>query len=217
MMRMISLSLVLLTVAPVHFWAVTADRIVVSIGNTGITESEIDQEVRFAQFLDGRPQSSEPSEAQRVAARDRLIEQTLLMEEAEADATDASTLEQEANRLLNEVRSLYPDEVSYRTALESTGYTQPQAHQQLVENVRIVRLIDRRLRPNAWVNQHQIEAYYRETFVPEHQREEKTPPPKLEEVGSLIREILVQQEVDRLLDEWIKEIQSARRVKLHSQ
>lgn len=216
MMRMICLSLVLLIVAPVHFWAVTADRIVVSIGNKGITESEVDQEVRFAQFLDGRPQSSEPSEAQRTTARDRLIEQTLLMEEAEADATDASALDQEANRLLNEVRSLYPDEASYRTAFESTGYTQAQAHERLVKNVQIVRLINRRLRPNAWVNQRDIEVYYRETFVPEHQREENTPPPKVEEVESLIREILIQQEVDRLLDEWIKEIQSARRVKLHS-
>ena len=217
MMRMISLSLVLLTLVPVQFRAETTDRIVVSIGNTGITESEVDQEVRFAQFLDGRPQSSEPSEAQRATARDRLIEQTLLMEEAEADATDASALDQEANRLFNEVRSLYPDEASYRTALESTGYTQDQHHERLVKNVQIVRLINRRLRPNAWVNQRDIEVYYRETFVPEHQREENTPPPKLEEVESLIREILVQQEVDRLLDEWIKEIQSARRVKLHSQ
>jgi len=189
---------------------------VVSIGNTGITESEIEQEVRFAEFLDGRPQSPEPDGEQLAAARNRLVEQTLLKEEAEADEADAAGLDREADRLLGEVRGLYRDEVSYRTALASTGYTQTQAHQRLVENVRIVRLINRRLRPNAWVNRRDIENYYHETFVPEHERKERTPPPKLEEVESLIREILIQQEVDRLLDQWIEDIQNTQRVKVHS-
>ena len=216
-MRILFSALVLLAVAPGDLRAETLDRIVVSIGNTGITGSEVEQEIRFSLFLDGRPQPSNLTEAEWLAARDRLIERTLLKEEAAAEGSDASGVNQEANRLLNEVRNLYPDESQYLAGLQAARCTQAEAHQRLVESVRIVRLINRRLLPNAWVNQREIETYYRQTFVPEHERKENTPAPPLEEVESVIREILIQQEVDRLLDEWIKEIQATRRVKMHSQ
>jgi hypothetical protein len=195
----------------------TVDRIVASVGNLGITKSEVDQEVRFAQFLDGQPQTSEPSEAQWIGARDRLVEQTLLAEEAEADKMDEAGLPEEATRLVDEVRQLYPDEAAYRAALATTGFTQDQATQRLTRNVKILRLINRRLRPNAWVDRREIETYYKETFLPEFAQREKTSPPPLDEVETVIRETLTQQKVDQLLDEWLKEVQSTRRVKLHSQ
>ena len=197
--------------------ASTADRIVASVGNLGITKSEVDQEVRFAQFLDGQAQTSEPSEAQGIAARDRLVEQTLLAQEAEADKVDEAGLPEEATRLVEEVRQLYPDEAAYRAALVTTGFTQDQANQRLTRNVKILRLINRRLRPNAWVERREIEIYYQETFLPEFAQREKTSPPKLDEVETVIRETLTQQKVDQLLDQWLKEVQSTRRVKLHSQ
>jgi len=197
--------------------ASTADRIVASVGNLGITKSEVDQEVRFAQFLDGQAQTSEPSEAQGIAARDRLVEQTLLAQEAEADKVDEAGLPEEATRLVEEVRQLYPDEAAYRAALVTTGLTQGQANQRLTRNVKILRLINRRLRPNAWVERREIEIYYQETFLPEFAQREKTSPPKLDEVETVIRETLTQQKVDQLLDQWLKEVQSTRRVKLHSQ
>ena len=197
--------------------ASTADRIVASVGNLGITKSEVDQEVRFAQFLDGQAQTSEPSEAQGIAARDRLVEQTLLAQEAEADKVDEAGLPEEATRLVDEVRQLYSDEAAYRAALATTGFAQDQANQRLTRNVKILRLINRRLRPNAWVERREIEIYYQETFLPEFAQREKTSPPKLDEVETVIRETLTQQKVDQLLDQWLKEVQSTRRVKLHSQ
>lgn len=215
-MRIRFLILSVLVFLPRSLGASTVDRIVVSVGNIGITRSEVDQEVRFAQFLDGQPQTSTPSEAQWMAARDRLVEQTLLTEEAEADQADPTGLSEEATRLVDEVRHLYPDEAAYGAALASTGYTQDQAFQRLIRNVRIVRLINRRLRPNAWVDQREIETYYKETFLREYGQREQTPPPKLEDVETVIRETLTQQKVDQLLDQWLKEIQNTRRVKVHS-
>ncbi len=196
--------------------SVTIDQILISIGNNGITQSEVEQEARFARFLDGQPQTGTLSAEQIGAARDRLVEQALLEIEAEAEGADAAGLHEAAVRLVEEVRKLYPDEAAFRVALAATGYSEDQMFQRLTRNVRIVRLIDRRLRPNAWVERPELEAYYEKTFVPEHQKREQTPPPKLEEVESLIREILTQQEVDQLLDQWLTEIQATRRVKIHS-
>ena len=215
-MRFRILILGILAFMPRSSWGSTVDRIVVSVGNVGVTISEVDQEVRFAQFLDGQPQTLAPSEAQRNAARDRLVEQLLLAEEAEADKADPSGLNEEATRLVDEVRKLYPDEAAYGAALASTGYTQDQVFQRLIRNVRIVRLINRRLRPNAWVDQRDVETYYKEAFLREYAQREQTPPPKLEDVEMVIRETLTQQKVDQLLDQWLKDIQSTRQVKVHS-
>ena len=208
---------VVLLVAGIALHAETVDRIAVSVGNTGITESEVEQEARFALFPDGRPQPSKLSDDSMLAARQRLIEHSLLREESEAEETEAGELTEEANRLLQEARTLYSSEAEYQDALEAAGYTQTQARHQLVEIVRILRLVNRRLRPNAWVNRMDIENYYSATFVPEHERSESEPPPALEDVESIIREILIQKEVDRLLNEWIKEIQASRHVVIHSQ
>ncbi len=215
-MRSLFLTLVVLTFSLEGMGAVTVDRIVVSIGIDGITQSDIEQEVRFARFLDGLPQTQTLDAAHIAAARDRLVEQALLYLEAEAEGADAVGVQEEAARMVEEVRKLYPDEAAYRAALVATGYSEDQMFQRLTRNIRIVRLIDRRLRPNAWIERPELEAYYEKTFVPEHQKREQTPPPKLEEVESLIREILTQQEVDQLLDQWLKEIQITRRVRIHS-
>ncbi len=196
--------------------AETVDRIVVSVGNIGITASEVDQEVRFAQFLDGEPQSLAPGASQRDEARRRLLEQTLLAEEAEADKTAQTDLADEAARLLREVHRLYPNEASYQSALSSTGLTDDQVLKRLARNVQIVRLINRRIRPNAWVDRRDIESYYRESFLPEFTKQGQGPPPRLEEVETFIRETVTQQKVDQLLDQWLKEIQNTRRVIVHT-
>lgn len=215
-MRNWLLSAALLLVLAASARAETVDRIVVSIGATGITQSEVDREVRFAQFLDGQPQSLTPSEPQRIEARSRLLEQTLLAEEADADPAGNAGIEGQAIRVFDDARNLYPDEASYGSALASTGYNAEQVFQRLVRNVKIIRLINRRLRPNAWADRREIEAYYKETFVPDFVEREKTPSPMLEEVETFIRETLTQREVDQLLDQWLNEIQSTRRVKVHT-
>jgi peptidyl-prolyl cis-trans isomerase SurA len=210
--HVLTIGMIIFISAELH--AETVDRIAVSVGNIGITQSEIEQQLRFEKFMDGQPQSAEPGPAQLEAARDRLVRQTLLALEAETEDTDSSGLAAEAGRLLDEVRKLYPDEESYQTALSATGCTQDQAVQRLMNHVRILRLIDQKLRPNAWVEPAEIETYYQKTIVPKYSESHETPPP-LEELEQQIRELLLQQEVDQLLDDWLKEIESSRRVKFH--
>jgi hypothetical protein len=77
----------------------------------------------------------------------------------------------------------------------------------LAEEEAILRLIDQRLRPQATAEPAEIEAYYRDTLVPRLQKENQSAPP-LPEVESRIREILVQQKIDNLLDEWLKRLRN---------
>ena len=53
----------------------------------------------------------------------------------------------------------------------------------------------------------EIEAYYRDTLVPSLRKENQSTAP-LSEVESRIREILVQQKIDSLLDAWLKRLRN---------
>jgi hypothetical protein len=202
--------------SPASRAAETLDRVVASVGNIAITEGEVEMEFRFENFLEGRPQEGPPGEQDLQQASDRLMKQTLLVLEAEAEGVDASDSAAQVAQLLEQIRRSYPDAATYEAALRSTGLSETQILERLQRHVRSLRLIDQRLRPNAWVDQPEIETYYEGTFVPEFLRRNKGPAPSLGEVEDQIREILVQQKVDQLLVEWLKEIEVNRQVKVHS-
>ena len=173
-------------------------------------------EYRFETFLEGRPQSPPPDAKELDQARDRLIQQMLLTLEADGEGLKVEHSKTEAIRWLDQVRKNYPDPQSYQSALAATGMTEDDALARLENHIRTLRLIDERLRPNAWVDQREIEHYYENNFSPDYTRRTGASAPALDKVEDEIREILVQQKVDRLLVEWLKEIKEDRHVGLHS-
>ncbi len=215
-MRIRLLTLCFVILVSGQLLAETLDRVVASIGNAAVTQSEIESELRLERFMDGQPQLTSPDAQELEEARDRLIKQNLLALEAEEEGVDKSGLAAGAAQLLEKIREMYPDQESYQSALSSTRLSQEQILERLARHVHTLRLIDQRVRPNAWVEQPEIEAYYKQKFVPAHTQRNGTPPPPLEEVESQIREILLEQKVDQLLGEWLKEIASRREVRLHS-
>jgi hypothetical protein len=148
--------------------------------------------------------------------RDRLVEQQLLKQEAEAEGIERADLPQGAEQALSEVRRQYPSEEAYHAAFRALGITEEKVLHRLEEQIVTIRIIDQRLRPAAWVERSEIETYYTNTFVPEFSRQSAAPAPPLDEVEAQIREILVQQKIDRLLATWLGELKAVRRVRLHS-
>lgn len=215
-MRLSAIVLCLSVVAPAGARAEILDRVVASVGNIAITRSDIESELRLEQFMNGKPPSSAPEAGQLTEARDRLIQQLLLAQEAKEEGIDNSGPAAGAAQLLDQIRKLYPDEESYESALSATGLTEEQVLERLARHVSTLRLIDQRLRPNAWVEQSEIDAYYREELAPAYAKRNGTPAPPLEDVEDQIREILLEQKVDQLLEEWLKEIARRREVRLHS-
>jgi len=215
-MRFVLQGCMLVLVAASGLCAEVLDRVAVSIGNTAITLSEIETQYRLERFLDGQDPRPDPSPQQLDEARRRLIKQKLLTLETEAEPVDVSGLDEAAGRMLDQVRHLYPDAESYASSRNLTRLTEQEVVDRLMTQVRTLRLIDRRLRPNAWVDQSEIEAYYRKVFDPDRARPDGSPPPALAEVESQIRELLLEQELDQLLDEWLKELETTHRVRFHT-
>jgi hypothetical protein len=196
--------------------AETLDRVVASIGNTALTASDVEKEYRFELFQNGRAPATPPDPATLERVRDRLIDQRLLADEAEAENIERADLPRQATEALNEVRKKYPSAEAFQSALQALGTSEGEVLSHLEDQASVLRLIDQRLRPAAWVERTEIEAYYHETFVPEYARHTGASAPALEEVESQIREILVQQKIDQLLATWLQELRASRRVRLHS-
>jgi hypothetical protein len=192
------------------------DRVIASIGNDAITQSDAEDEFRLERFLEGESPQGHPDPAQLDAARDRLIDQRLLLLEAETEGGEMPDLPEETHKVLDQTRKKFPDEAAYERALQSLGMDEQTLLRHLALQVVTLRLIDQRLRPAAWVEQNEIETYYQSTFVPEYKRRAAGPPPPLEDVEAQIREILVQQKIDRLLTAWLTELRASHQVKIHT-
>jgi parvulin-like peptidyl-prolyl isomerase len=196
--------------------AEVVDRVIASIGNDAITQSDAEDEYRLERFLEGESPEALPATAELKAARDRLIDQRLLLLEAETEGGELPDLPEQAGKLLDQTRKRFPDELAYQRALQSLGMDEQTLLRRLALQVVTLRLIDQRLRPAAWVEQKEIETYYQNVFVPQHERRAAGPPPPLEDVAAQIREILVQQKIDALLTAWLNELRSSHQVKIHT-
>lgn len=196
--------------------AEVVDRVIASIGNDAITQSEAVDEYRLERFLAGESPQALPDPAQLEAARDRLIDQRLLLLEAETEGGELPDLPEEAGKLLAQAREKFPDESAYQQAVRTLGMDEQTLLRRLALQVVTLRAIDQRLRPAAWVEQKEIETYYQNTFVPQQARRAAGPPPPLEDVEAQIREILVQKRIDELLTAWLTELRSSHQVKIHT-
>jgi hypothetical protein len=86
----------------------------------------------------------------------------------------------------------------------------------LVQQQRILRIVEQRLRPGAAPGTTDVESYYRDVFTPQYTQTHRSAVPPLTEVQRQIQEILVQKRIDQLLASWLEELKPGHRVRLHS-
>ena len=188
--------------------AQVVDRMVAVVNKHVILESELDQATRVEFLLQRKPIATLTA-ADRVAMLDRLIERSLLdqqiMNPGMLDPTP-----QELAAKVKEVRAGIPaagTDAQWKVLLSSYGLTQEDLEEQLTDQVRILRFIDLRFRGLVRVDTSAIETYYQQTFLPEVRRR-NAPEPKLEEVSDKIEQILIEQRIDELLNNWLKTLRA---------
>jgi hypothetical protein len=202
-------------VAPAPERGQTLDRVVASVGNTAITSSDVENELRLEIFLDGKPLAdADPDTATLNDVRDRLIDRVLLEEEARASEIKVAPDDPAVDQRLDEIRKNFPNPAAYQAGLKALPMTEAGLRQNLAVQQTVLQLIDQRLRPEATVEPSEIEAYYRNTLAPELARQ-RQPAPPLAEVTHRIREILVQQKISGLLEDWLRRLRAVRDVKTY--
>ena len=117
---------------------------------------------------------------------------------------------------MKEVRGKFSNAQAYREALQALGMTEQQVVKRLELYQRTLQMINNRLRPSALPDPEEVEAYYKETFVPEYAKGHSGPPPPLDNVRVQIREILIQKKMNELLNQWLDRLKSSHRVTIHA-
>jgi hypothetical protein len=188
--------------------AQVVDRMVAVVNRHVILESELDQATRVEFLLQGKPINA-LTYADRTAVLERLIDRSLLDQQMVNPAMLDPTPE-ELKAKVEEVRQGIPGastNENWKTIVAGYGLAQQDVEEQLASQFRILRLIDLRFRGLVRVDKEAIAAYYQDRFLPEV-RKRNASEPKLAEVSNKIEQILAEQRIDELLNNWLKTLRA---------
>ena len=178
------------------------DRIAISVGNQVITESQIDEEVRVTQFLNG--EQLDLSAGERKKAASRLIEQAFVKREMELSRYPLPPLS-DADKQLEMLKAGYPSEAQFQDALRTYGIAEDALRRHLAWQLTLLRFVEFRFRPGIQVQDSDVQEYYKQQ-VAKWQKEGTKSIPSFEEARGQIEEILTQQRVDEAMDRWLSEV-----------
>jgi hypothetical protein len=188
------------------------DRIVATVNNHIILQSEWQEAIRYETFLSGRA-LDQVDAADRKAALDRLIDQELLREQMRSsDFPHASS--EVIEKRLQEIRKQYGDgesESAWKAALVRYGLTEDELRRRVALQEDLLGLVDARLRPNVIIDSKSIESYYNQELLPQLRQSGAQQVP-LAEVTPKIKELLTQQKMNQMLVAWLHDLRSGSQI-----
>jgi len=131
----------------------------------------------------------------------------LLLQQMQADY---SPTDEEVKARVAEIRKqlgVENSDVVWQQLLAQYGMTADELTADVENQMKIMRFVDLRLRPTIRVDRQDIDQYYRETLVPELKKSGVEPQPE-EQMQGRIRELLVQQRMDAVLEDWLVNLRS---------
>jgi peptidyl-prolyl cis-trans isomerase SurA len=185
---------------------VVLDRAVAVVNKQVILLSDLQDEIHLSILEPNRSggQLTPP------VALDDLISRTLIEQQIrEEDEAALTPTQDEVNARIEDLRKQLPvcirqdcaTDAGWNAFLAAHQLTPRRVERYVRHRMEILRFIEQRFRQGIQISQEQIQAYYRDILLPEY-RPGETPPP-LDQVASRIQEILLQQQVNQLFDNWL--------------
>ena len=190
------------------------DRIVATVNGHIILQSDWNDALRYEALLSARS-LSDFNDQERRDILDRLIDQELLSEQMKSASFQHAT-ETEAADEIAAARKLYPEAATdqgWQQVLDRFGLTDKTVMAHVREQIDLMRLVDAHLRPAVQIDSKNVEAYYREKFVPQLKQSGADDVP-LADVSAKIRELLTQEKVNELMVSWLQSLRSESRVSI---
>ena len=190
------------------------DRIVATVNSQVILQSDWDDEVRFEALMSDRKPDDETSE-QRKAALDRLVDQDILREQMRmTDLKPASddAIKKQIDDVKNEQLREHPGQ-SWETTLSRYQLTDKVVEDHVAAELEQLELVDLRFRPSIQISSADIEKYYRQKIVPKLPASD---PLSLNDAVPKIKEILIQERINQLLNSWLETLRSQAQIKVLS-
>jgi peptidyl-prolyl cis-trans isomerase SurA len=198
---------------------VKLDHVVAVINGDVLLESDVQEEMHFAALEPFRLRAGPdtPQDAMR-----RLINRSLILQQMqEQQQLNVNISDTDAEKSLERLRSHLPQCVKYncktdagwKAFLAASDLTQAEVDAHWKQRLKILRFIDLRFRTGIRISQESIADYYTKTVVPAFKEQGETAPP-LSDVSSRIEEVLLQQQVNGLLQDWLKSLRSEGSVRI---
>lgn len=189
------------------------DRIAVVVGNSVITSSELEREVRLTDFLNADKLDLSAAAKQRAAQR--LIEQRLVRRELELTRYPTPP-ESEAAKMLENIRKQrFAGQAQFEEALRGYGVTEEDLKAHLHWQITALRFIELRFRPGIQVTDEDVQ----------HELDRRLAsggsaapaPASLDDMRSRIRQELVDHRVDEQVDAWLKSAKERTKIEIREE
>src|SRR5271170_1354867 len=189
------------------------DRIVATVNNHIILQSEWQDAVRYEAFVAGRA-LDQVQPGDRKAALDHLIDQELLREQMRSSGFPHASSD-EVEKSIQEIRKRYAgaeNESVWEAALARYGLTEQELKKRVALQTDLMGLVDARLRPNVVIDSKSIESYYNQELLPKLRQSGAEQVP-LAEVTPKIKELLTQQKMNQMLVAWLQDLRSGSQIR----
>jgi hypothetical protein len=188
------------------------DRIVATVNGHAILLSDCDEALRYEALVNGKPLEG-ITPADRRAVLERLVDQELLREQMEGLAyqhVSPAEVQQQVGQLRAQLGAATDE--AWRALLARYGFTAEDLASRVAAQLDTLRFLDLRLRPSVHIDRDSVATYYREKFLPELRKSGAGDVP-LPEVSRKIEELLAQQRMDELLNDWIRSLRQQSRIR----
>ncbi|MGA7156760.1 MAG: peptidylprolyl isomerase, partial [Acidobacteriaceae bacterium] len=187
------------------------DRVVAIVNGELILDSDVNRERRFAALL---PYGEASGPYSRDAAIERLINRDLILQQLQLQPGTEITQEA-ASRDLDALRKSIPTCKEYHCEtqegwdkfLATEGFTDESLTSLWRMRMEVLAFIELRFRMGIKIPQADIQEYYEKTLVPQYSALQVTPPP-VSSISSRIQQVLLQQRVSKLLDDWLDSLRA---------
>jgi peptidyl-prolyl cis-trans isomerase SurA len=197
---------------------VLLDRAVAIINGDVLLESDVDEEKHFAAL---EPFSAASGTDNDVRALERLVTRTLILQQMKEQQMSVASSRADAVKALDEARAHLPACRKYDCAtqkgweafLKANDLTENEVIEHWQRRQAILKFIDLRFRSGIRISKEDAQDYYNKTIVPQFAKMHETPPTEAA-LQKRIQEILLQQKVNGLMQDWLSSLRDEGSVKI---
>ena len=187
------------------------DRVVAIVNGELILDSDVDRERRFSALL---PYGEASGPYNRDEAIERLINRDLILQQTALQPGDEVTV-QAAAADLDSLRKSIPTCAQYHCEtqegwdkfLASQGFTEESLTALWQQRMKVLAFIELRFRMGIRITPAEIQEYYMKTMLPAYAKQHAKAPP-VSVISDRIQQVLLQQRVSKLLDDWLSSLRA---------
>ncbi len=195
------------------------DRVVAVVNQDPVLDSDVDEERRLIAF---QPITDPTGASSRQRVLQRLINRTLILQQAKIQGQPPipdSKVDAELDQLKKDLpackQAHCETAAGWQRFVADRGFSVAELTDLWRQRMEVLQFIELRFRGGIRISPEQINTYYKQTLMPEYQRQ-GVAAPKLDAVSDRVREVLLEQQVSSLLNDWLRSLRAQGSVRILS-